>query len=61
MPMKDMEQASGRIRRLLAGKKEPVVIDWFDDHRFLYRLNNARLRFYRSQGWVINRHGWPRR
>ena len=52
-PMKDAQQVVGRIRRLLKSKKEPAIVDIQDDHPFLYRSSNARLKYYRREKWPI--------
>jgi len=54
LPMEDMEQAAGRIRRLMSGKRTPVIVDMQDNHPLVGRLNNVRFRYYRDEGWEIN-------
>ncbi len=52
-PMKDPEQAIGRIQRILQGKKEPVVLDIHIDHPFCHNANNERLAFYKKERWPV--------
>ena len=49
LPMKDIEQAVGRIRRLLEGKKEPTIVEIADEHPFVRGMNEERLAYYRSK------------
>lgn len=49
LPMKDIEQAVGRIRRLLEGKKEPMIVEIADEHPFVRGMNEERLAYYRSK------------
>lgn len=49
MPRKDVIQPVGRIRRLLDGKRFPLVIDLVDNDSWVYkRYAFARLKWYRS-------------
>jgi superfamily II DNA or RNA helicase len=59
-PKGDVEQATGRIRRLYEGKKEPMVIDFQDQIGFLMAFARKRERFYRNPAldknpWTIKR------
>jgi len=49
-PKADVEQASGRIRRLYEGKKGCLVVDFCDQISFLPRLTAKRCRFYAAPG-----------
>lgn len=52
-PMGNIEQAVGRIQRVYAGKKDPMVVDFRDDEIPICRdLARNRWRFYASKGWV---------
>lgn len=53
-PHSDVEQASGRICRMRDGKKQPVLVDIFDDEEYIGRpFFDKRERFYLSRGWPI--------
>jgi len=59
-PKGDVEQATGRIRRLFEGKEAPVVLDIQDQIGFLQSFAQKRERFYRNSGldkgaWKIKR------
>lgn len=56
-PKADVEQACGRIRRLLDGKKQPMVVDIIDKISFLGRLAKKRQRYYRGPG--TDKSPWP--
>jgi len=52
-PMSDVEQIAGRILRPFDGKKEPVVVDFRDDHISLCKKSgDYRDKFYKKQDWV---------
>jgi superfamily II DNA or RNA helicase len=52
-PMGDVEQIAGRILRPFEGKKEPVVVDFRDDHISLCKKSgDYRDKFYKKQDWV---------
>lgn len=52
-PMGDVEQAVGRILRPFDGKKEPIVVDFRDDHIGLCkRYGDFRDKFYQKQEWL---------
>jgi superfamily II DNA or RNA helicase len=52
-PMGDVEQIAGRILRPFEGKKDPVVVDFRDDHINLCKKSGEyRDKFYKKQGWV---------
>ena len=47
-------QSSGRILRVLSGKKDPKIIDIYDNlNKVFYRQHLSRKHFYSSQGWEI--------
>jgi len=53
-PHADVEQAVGRICRLQDEKKQPVLVDIFDDEQYIGRpLFEKRERFFQSRGWPI--------
>lgn len=55
-PQSDTRQADGRIKRALAGKKQPVIIDPIDmAHQSCLRWAGSRERFYTKQGLLIKR------
>lgn len=58
-PKADIEQAAGRIRRLWAGKKQPMIVDVFDQAAagVLRGLFRKRSRFYRDSS--IDKRPWP--
>ncbi len=56
-PKADVEQASGRIRRLYEGKKPPMIVDIDDDIGFLGGLARKRTKFYHSHG--TDKRPWP--
>lgn len=58
-PKADIEQAAGRIRRLWDGKKQPMIIDIFDQASagVLRGLFRKRARFYRDSS--IDKRPWP--
>jgi superfamily II DNA or RNA helicase len=47
-PLSDVEQAVGRILRPCAGKKEPIVVDFHDDHVGMFK----RMADYREATYV---------
>ena len=49
-PRANVKQAVGRILRLVAGKKQPVVLDLVDNHAVLKSFYYSRLRQYYSVG-----------
>ena len=52
-PMGDVEQAVGRVLRPFEGKKEPIVVDFRDDHIGLCkRYGEFRDKFYTKQEWA---------
>jgi superfamily II DNA or RNA helicase len=53
-PISNIEQLSGRILRILPGKKEPILIDIVDiDDVNIYRSLKSRLKFYDEKKWDI--------
>jgi superfamily II DNA or RNA helicase len=56
-PKADVEQASGRIRRLFKGKASPLIIDTRDSIGLCYGLAAKRLDFFRSSG--LDKQPWP--
>jgi len=53
-PVSDVEQVSGRVTRVLEGKKEPLIVDYVDSNIVLCQGSfNSRMRFYRKLGCKI--------
>lgn len=53
-PASDVEQSIGRILRPFEGKKEPIVVDFRENHIGLCkRYADYRDKFYEKQGWVL--------
>lgn len=53
-PAADITQAVGRILRQHEGKKNPVVVDFVDDHcRNFQRLNDIRLSAYKRRAFAV--------
>ena len=53
-PHADVEQASGRICRIMEGKKQPVLIDIVDEEEHIgVPFFGKRERFYLSRGWSV--------
>jgi len=53
-PHADVEQASGRICRMLEGKKQPVLIDIVDEEEHIgMPFFRKRERFYLTRGWAV--------
>jgi len=56
-PKADVEQGSGRIRRLFEGKKQPHIVDIVDDVPFIHRISGKRLKYYTRKD--MNKNSWP--
>lgn len=53
-PMKDVEQAVGRILRAKEGKKNPIVLDIVDSMIGICRgMASSRIKLYKKKGWTI--------
>ena len=57
-PKADIEQATGRIRRIFSGKKDPLVVDIVDHIGFLDRFAQKRLRFYIKDDLRQDKRRW---
>lgn len=57
-PRSDIEQGIGRVRRLLTGKREPVVIDITDQVPLLRGMNRRRNDYY-AQDNPPEKSPWP--
>ena len=53
------KQAIGRILRVFADKKEPLVVDFIDNgNPYATGFYKARLKYYRSKEWVVRHFTW---
>jgi len=51
-PKSDIEQSTGRILRLMEGKKKPVVIDLSDEIEICVAMLKKRVNMYKSLGYL---------
>jgi superfamily II DNA or RNA helicase len=53
-PKSNIQQAVGRIERVLENKKDPIVVDYVDAYYpQIVAQANKRIRYYQSRGWNI--------
>lgn len=52
-PRSDVEQAVGRVCRYMPDKKTPLVLDYCDPNDAFKSSADARLRFYRNNGYKV--------
>lgn len=52
-PKSDIEQSTGRILRMLEGKKEPIVIDFSDSIEICVAMLRKRVNMYKQLGYKL--------